>query len=389
MSALAAANAALELAAPGELVSTLSFALESTLGAEQVSVLLADYHLATLRPVDGSADPVTIDASWQGRVFAAQRPAVRTVEGTVDGTAPDGRFEVGLPMTVRGDRRGVLVVLLPVSPSPEVVAELAQIATAVGRELCVADRVTDSFARVRRARPLTVAAELQWAMLPGVSFRGEGFRVAGQLEPAYSVAGDAYDWSLDGARLSLLACDGMGHGVPASLATTVALTALRNARRGMLPLVDQVALADQALYAHFGGSQYVSGLFMELHVPTGRLGMVGTGATALWLLRGGELSEIALDAQLALGMFEESHYDEHWLMLEPGDRLVVVSDGVGAARDGQAGLAVEPTVRDTRLLDADEAVRHVMRSLTAHHNSEPLDDDAVALCLDWTGPVER
>lgn len=385
MSALATTIAAMEAAAPGELAPRLAQVLADTLGAQQTEVLLPDYHLATLHPVHEPARAVPIDGSWEGRVFASQRADVRAAAADEEGRV--GRCEVGLPITVRGDRRGVLAVLLPSTPSPDGVAELQQIANAVGRALLVADRVTDGYARVRRSRPLTVAAELQWALLPGVSFRAEGFRVAGQLEPAYSVAGDAYDWSLDGPRLSLLACDGMGRGVPASLGTTIALTALRNARRALLPLVDQVALADQALFAHFGGSQYVSGLFMELHVPSGRLGIVGTGAAQLWMVRRGELTEIALDAQLALGMFEETHYDEHWLMLEPGDRLIVVSDGVGAERAGKAGLAVETTLRDARLLDADEAVRHVMRSLATHHKSEPLDDDAVALCLDWTGPT--
>lgn len=387
MSALASTIAAMEAAAPGELVARLSRALHDTLEVERTTVLLPDYHLATLRPVGDPDAPVAIDGSWEGRVFASQRPDVRAAAADEEGKV--GRAEVGLPITVRGDRRGVLAVLVPSTPDPDVVAELQQVAHAVGRALIVADRVTDAYARTRRSRPMTVAAELQWALLPGVSFRAGGFRVAAQLEPAYSIAGDAYDWSLDGPRLSVLACDGMGHGVPASLGTTIALTALRNARRAQLPLIDQVALADQALYAHFGGSQYVSGLFMELDVATGRLGMVGTGATQLWLMRAGELTEIAVDAQLALGMFEETRYDEHWLMLEPDDRLVVVSDGVAADHGGNRGLEVEPTVRDTRLLDADEAVRHVMRALSSHHKSKPLDDDAVALCLDWSGPTRR
>lgn len=385
MSALATTIAAMEAGAPGDLAARLAQALRDTLGVERVDVLLPDYHLATLHPVADPERAVPIDGSWEGRVFTSQRPDVRAAAPDDDGRV--GQAEVGLPITIRGDRRGVLAVLVPTTPSPDGVAELQQIANAVGRALLVADRVTDAYARVRRSRPMTVAAELQWALLPGVGFRAEGFRIAAQLEPAYSVAGDAYDWSLDGTRLSLLACDGTGHGVPASLGTTIALTALRNARRALLPLVDQVALADQALYAHFGGTQYVSGLYMELHVPTGRLGIVGTGAAQMWMVRGGELTEIALDAQLPLGMFEETHYDEHWLMLEPKDRLVVVSDGVGAERAGQAGLEVEATVRDARLLDADEAVRHIMRSLETHHKSEPLDDDAVALCLDWTGPT--
>jgi serine phosphatase RsbU (regulator of sigma subunit) len=379
MSALASALDAMERAAPAQLVPALAASLEKTLGCSHASVLLPDYHLGALHPVDEPSARRPVDASWEGRVFAAQRPDVHAL-GT------DGGVALGLPMTVRGDRLGVLVVHLAATPSPETLAELELIAAAAGRAVRIADGFTDVYAATRRSRPLTVAAELQWALLPGVSFATAGFSIAAQLEPAYSVAGDAYDWSLSGSTLSILACDGSGRGVPAALASSIALTGLRNARRSGLSLADQAALADQAMYAHFGGEQFVSALLMELELSTGQLHIIDAGSPQLWLFRSGELTETALEAQLPLGMFEETHYDEQLMVLEPGDRVIVVSDGVTASRGSSSGLAIERTLRGTRLLAADEAVRHVMRELSAHHEGKPLDDDAVVLCLDWTGP---
>ncbi|MDQ1688255.1 MAG: hypothetical protein QOK42_1230 [Frankiaceae bacterium] len=382
MNALAEAVTAMEDAPPGGLVPALAAALEKSLGCASLSLLLPDYHLASLHPVEDPSVVIPLDGSWEGRIFAAQRHDVRSAGNGEDGV------QVGLPVTVRGDRVGVLALHLPSGPRAESLEELQLIATAVGRAIRVAERVTDQFAKARRSRPLTVAAELQWALLPGVSFSAPGVAIAAQLEPAYSVAGDAYDWALTGNTLTLLACDGAGRGVPASLASTIALTALRNARRANLPLRDQAALADQAMYAHFGGEQFVSALLMEVDLASGRLQIIDAGSPQLWLLRSGELTEVGLDPQLPLGMFEETRYDEQYVMLEPGDRVVVVSDGVLAGRAGGEGLAIEPTIRGTRLLAADEAVRHVMRELSQHHKGEALEDDAVVLCLDWSGPTQ-
>ena len=380
MSALAAAIAAMEGSHPGSLLAALAQSLEKDLGCSRVTLLLPDYHLRTLHPINDPPTSVPVDGSWEGRIFAAQRHDVR-------GAGEDDAVAVGLPVTVRGDRLGVLVVHVPSGPRQEALEELEEIATALGRALRMADRVTDLYATARRSRPLTVAAELQWALLPGVSFSGAGFRLAAQLEPAYSVAGDAYDWALNGRTLTLLACDGSGRGVPAAMASSIALTALRNARREGLALADQAALGDQALYAHFGGEQFVSALLMELDTASGRLQIIDAGSPQLWLMRGGELTETALEPQLPLGMFEETHYDEQFVVLEPGDRVLVVSDGVTAGRGRAEGLATDTTLRGTRLLAADEAVRHVMRELSLHHKGEPLEDDAVVLCLDWSGPT--
>jgi serine phosphatase RsbU (regulator of sigma subunit) len=381
VSAVGHVISAIEAAAPDAVSPALAVALEKAIGSSGVTVLLPDYHLATLHPVDDPERAIGVDSTWEGRIFASQRHDVRTAVGG------DG-MQVGVPITLRGDRLGVLVVQVESGPRQEELEELELIASAVGRALRVAERSTDAYATVRRSRPLTVAAELQWALLPGVSFAGPGFAIAAQLEPAYSVAGDAYDWSLTGSTLTLLACDGAGRGVPAALASSIALTALRNARREGLPLADQAALADQALYAQFGGEQFVSTLLMSLDTGSGRLEIIDAGSPQLWMMRRGELTEAALEAQLPLGMFEETHYDSQFLMLEPGDRVLVLSDGVLAERAGATGLAVEPTLRGTRLLAADETVRHVMRELARHHDNHPLDDDAVVLCLDWTGPLD-
>jgi serine phosphatase RsbU (regulator of sigma subunit) len=86
-------------------------------------------------------------------------------------------------------------------------------------------------------------------------------------------------------------------------------------------------------------------------------------------------------------MFAESRYEIQRFQLEPGDRLLVVSDGVhaaapgGSAPYGEAGLL--RALRRARLQPATEAVGTVMRGLREHHAGRDPADDAVTVCLDW------
>lgn len=174
------------------------------------------------------------------------------------------------------------------------------------------------------------------------------------------------------------------------MAMTLCVSALRNARRAAVTLADQVSLADQALYAHFGGTNYVAALLMRLDIASGRMKVVDAGSPRLLRVRSGQITAVELDAQLPLGMFEETRYREQVLDLIPGDRLVIVSDGVHAAPAhepfGDAALAA--AVTSSRLLSAQETVRHLIVAMHEHHRGAELDDDAVVVCLDWNGRAE-
>lgn len=117
------------------------------------------------------------------------------------------------------------------------------------------------------------------------------------------------------------------------------------------------------------------------------------------LLRDGAVATVALDAQLPLGMFEETDYTVQELTIEPGDRLVFVSDGVysvatpGGETYGERALA--RAVNATRLLPAADVPGAVLRELSGHRGTPVADDDALVVCLDWfgrgrpTGPTDE
>ncbi|TDT29215.1 serine phosphatase RsbU (regulator of sigma subunit) [Streptomyces sp. BK208] len=380
-----AAERALRTAAPHELLDAVRDVLTEQYAARSVDLFMADYGLTVLQPVSvlpHTTEPVPVHDSAAGRAFATQEPHVEAL--------PDGLVRQHLPVTVRGDRLGVLsVTLLDGEQAEGALAELADVAQVLAHEVVVAERETDVYMQARRRDRLTLAAEMQWQLLPGRSCVRPEYELGAQLEPAYAIFGDNFDWSATADRLMLYVTNGMGEGTEASLLTNLAISALRNARRAGLSLADQAALADQAVYAHYRGRCYLSVLMLDFELATGRVSVVDAGSPRLLRLRDGVVERVELEAQLPLGMFEETDYVHQEMRAEPGDRLVFVSDGVYgvASPEGEAygDAALSRAIQATRLLPSAEVPRAVLRELSGHRGPSSSVDDALVVCLDWLG----
>ena len=377
----------LRAAAPHELVATARRLLTDRVGAEEVTLFLADYGLSVLQPVTHlphTGDPVPAYDGPAGRAFISQAPVVEVSNDLTSANL------VHLPITVRGDRLGILSVRLPSSATdPATVLSLTDFATALGHEVTTAGRDTDLYLQARRTRRLTLAAEMQWQLLPGRGCARQEYVIGAHLEPAYSIGGDNFDWSTSADCLTLTVTDGMGQGVDASLLTSLAVGALRNARRAGIGLADQACLADQALFAQYGGKMYASTLLLKFDLRSGVVTAVDAGSPQLYRQRDDAIEQIELQAQFPLGMFEETPYEEQSFQVEPGDRLIAVSTGVHGARDADGGTfgdrALRQTLSATRLEPPHEAARAMVAGLTEHFGSKELEADAAVVCLDWKG----
>jgi serine phosphatase RsbU (regulator of sigma subunit) len=370
-------GAQLRAAPPDGLPEVVAEHLRRHHAARRVELLLGDLTLTGLRPVldpDGPpGGPLAV------RCFGSQRPV------TDIGSA--GVNRVHLPLSAWGERLGVLLVETTAPAGAGLTEDLTGVADELAVALRAAERDTDRYRRVQRDQRLTMAAELQWELLPGRSLGDERFLVAGQLDPAYDVHGDHFDWAVTGDRLTVTVLDGFGDGMSAALLTTTAVTAMRNARRSGANLVEQAELASDAIYGRHGGVAHVATLLLDIDLVGGRVEAVDAGSPRAMIAREGGIRHVALEQQLPLGMFADSRYETQRFRLEPGDRLLVVSDGVHAAAPqgrspyGESGLLT--ALRRTRLQPATEAVGTVMRSLREYHAGVDPADDAVTVCLDW------
>ena len=358
----------------------------SGMGVEGVEVHLADYALRVLTPLGGPATAsLPIHASVEGKAFASQLAQFRRQD--------DGSAIVTVPVTVRGDRHGTLTARLPAAGGPGEaedadVEALQAVARLLGHEIVVAERDTDRYRQARRAARLTLAAETQWELLPGRSIRRREYALGAQLEPAYAIRGDSYDWATTDTDLTLTVVNGMGEGTTAALLTSLAVNALRNARRAGIELADQAALADQAVYAQHQGDMYVSALLLRFNYDTGTVSVVDAGSPQIWLRRGRSVERVDVEPQLPLGMFEETAYAVQTLQVLPGDRLVIVSDGAHAALSPRGEVygtsALQRGIISSGLLPAEDVPTAILREVS-NHRSADADDDAVVVCVDWFG----
>lgn len=374
----------LRAAAPDELIEVAEGYARGAYGVGQLDVLLADYRISGLSPVlhepHGAAGPLSADSS-AARCFGSQQSTVERVA--------DGGWRVFVPVTVWGERLGVLAADYPPDREPGPPDELYPLADELAVALIAADRSTDRYRAARRRRRMTMAAEMQWDMLPGRSLYRPEFLVAGQLEPAYTICGDHFDWAVTGDLLTVTVLNGFGEGIEATLLTAVAVNAMRNARRSGGDLVEQAELASDAVFQQYGGQRHAATLLFTVDLASGLLTAIDAGSPVALLRRAGQWRPVALERQLPLGMFGETRYTPQQVPLEPGDRLLVISDGVHAAAPaGQPAFgerALSHALRRTGLLPATEAVGAVMRSVQEYHQGEDLMDDAVIVCLDWQG----
>jgi hypothetical protein len=373
--------ATLDGAPPFALLAVLNAHLKEVADAQEVSLLLADYGERRLERLDEgrpsrSGESVDIDAGAAGRAFRRQE---------VLGWAEETGHRVYVPVTVRADRLGVLDVLVPEAPTPEVLTRLGHVATTLAYVIAAARPYTDVFERVRRYKPLELAAEIQWSLLPALAYEGDVLALAGMLEPAYEFGGDNFDYAVEEGAVTVSVTDAMGHGLRAAVVGGLVVNALRNARRSGADLTAQAAAANVAVSSQFHGEHFVSGLLMRVDLGSGSVVAVNAGHPAALRVRAGRVGEVSLDADFPLGLFPDSTYRAQELALAPGDRIVLHSDGVleATSPDGAPFGAerLATLLADTASLSPPEVARLVTSSVVAHRHGN-LRDDVTLLCLD-------
>jgi serine phosphatase RsbU (regulator of sigma subunit) len=338
------------------------------------------------RDAEESASVLPFDGGPEEQAVRSQTVKVLPPGGTRAEPEPAALWRVLAPVTERGEVIGLLEVFVADEPDAETVDEIAVLAHVLAFVVIANRRHTDLYEWGQRTRPLSLSAEIQHGLLPGPQTCEAGaFTLAGWLEPAAAIAGDTLDFSLARDALHLSVTDAMGHGVAAALNATLCVGSLRNSRNEGATLLEQVRQTNTALAEHASHralEDFVTGLIGRLDLRTGSMDLVNAGHVAPYLIRNSEVTAIDLPADLPLGLFPDSTYRGSPLSLEPGDRLVIVTDGMLERK--AAGIDLPGAIQDTRSLHPREAVRAMAdRALDATGND--LSDDATVLCLDWHG----
>ena len=253
----------------------------------------------------------------------------------------------------------------------------------------------DTLVRLRRVGPIGLAAETQYSLLPPLSFASREVTVAAALEPCYNVAGDTIDYSVDAGRTSVGVFDGMGHGLHSAQCAALTVAAYRNARRGDQALAQIFQTIDETLQESLGGEAFTTAVIAELDTVSGLLSWVNAGHPEPLLLRGGKhVKSLYVEPRppLGLGDLNADGLTVGTEQLEPGDLILIFTDGVVEARSPDGDFFGVERLADLVLrhlaggLPAAETMRRVVRELLDHQGGQ-LSDDATLLLLEWPTPA--
>ncbi len=370
------------------------------LGATTAVIWLCDYEQQLLVPVlpmtEVPRDRLSVDGSLAGRAFRGVEP-VETEHG-------DSR-RLWVPLLDGVERLGVLEVVVPTGGAPlapELPLMLGQFAHLVAELLITNAQYTDHYEWFRRQEPMALPAEMQHRLLPPLSFGTDRFVVSGLLAPAYEVGGDAFDYALNGNIAHLALFDAVGHGLQASLLAGLAVTCYRNTRRAGLDLAHTAVALDRVLAEMFGGERFATALLAQLDVLTGELRVVNAGHPAPMLLRRAQVvKELSGEPAAPLGLngllaeVTPASFPVLVEQLQPGDRLLLATDGVDEARNaegeffGRERLAQFAAKEAASGVPTPEMMRRLQQAVLRHQVGR-LQDDATMLLVEWlTGREEQ
>ena len=302
-------------------------------------------------------------------------------DGLPDLTAHLRRELPGVVMAPMWLRNRAVGVLLARRGSESGLLEVARLGAAA---MELAGGYTDVFDAARRRKEMTPAAELQQSLLPPRIVRMGSGELAGSVLPSYDVGGDWFDYveNRDGAWIAI--ADGAGRGPRAGGLSSVALSALRAARRNDCTLEEAAQLMDETVAAAGGPEFFVTAVIARWHPVYSLFSWINLGHPPPMLICADDaVEELATQPDLPLGLTERTRaFRRHQRRLEDGDRLVLYTDGISRRRTangafGTDGIATAVRGADNR--SATAAARAVQEAVVSASEDELPDDAAVVV----------
>jgi hypothetical protein len=360
-------------------------------GLDDVVIYLADLQQEVLSPLGPEPALPVLETDHTGEL---------RIEGTVPGRAfqhgevlpgsPSDHEHWWVPLLDGTDRLGVLHVTAP-GADEDTLADMQRLAGLIALMVVSKRALSDSFARLVRRKRMDVAAEMEWRLMPPRTFATDHVMISAVMEPAYEISGDAFDYAFDGRTAHIAVFDAMGHDTAAGLTANLAMSAFRNCRRQGGDLTIAAEAVGEALMEQFAGSRFTTGFLGTLCADTGALEWVNCGHPLPVIIRGHTVVHPDSPASPPMGLGLGVPPEVNHLQLEPGDRLLVYTDGVTEARNPQGeefGLDrfTDFLIRhQADALPVPETLRRLIHHHLAYHDGM-LSDDATVLLVEWHGP---
>jgi sigma-B regulation protein RsbU (phosphoserine phosphatase) len=213
---------------------------------------------------------------------------------------------------------------------------------------------------------LATARRIQESILPGEVPRIDGLDLASRYVPATEVAGDFYEFLPgEGRRLGILVADVSGHGVPAALVASM----LKVAVAAQIAHVASPGRVLSEINAIFHGklkNQFITALYVYLDLEAGRMTAASAGhpPPLVWRQRTGQIEELP-PGGVVLGRLRRAAYPEVAVPLEPGDRILLFTDGIPEALSPGGEMFGEERLREVLAGSASQSAEATAEALVA------------------------
>jgi serine phosphatase RsbU (regulator of sigma subunit) len=243
--------------------------------------------------------------------------------------------------------------------------------------------------RQRMEQELEIGYQIQQGLLPHGLRDFPHVELTGKQIPCHSVGGDYFDVFPLGDRTAFLIADVSGHGLGAALVTTM----LQGALSGMTLGVDPVMVLNHVnrfLCDHTQVGRYVT-LFFGILATDGTLDYMRAGHPSPLLIRDGEVTDLYNQGSLPIGILEDAQVSASQTRLDPGDTLVLFTDGVSEATDPDGEMLEVKKLREIVADGSSKTVEELQSSIFKHvddftRGAEP-SDDVTLLILRYRTPV--
>ncbi|MCW5868583.1 MAG: serine/threonine-protein phosphatase [Candidatus Eremiobacteraeota bacterium] len=229
---------------------------------------------------------------------------------------------------------------------------------------------------------LRVARRILEESLPKGKLGFNGWEITGCLRPALHLGGDLYSYTAGQRNVRFLLADAVGHGLDSTLLVSECRALWRASASYDQDFASEISHLSNLLYENTGAERYVAATFGRCH-GDGSVDLILCGQSPQFVLRGHRLEKLE-EPDLPLGLFPDQEFRVQQVPLEPGQALLLVSDGVLDLRtragdtfgeEGVAAVARPPYPCSQRIIhDLLAAIDHFSDVETAR-------DDICALAL--------
>lgn len=360
------------------------------IGATDVVVYIVDFAQQTLEPLPTRRTHADLPHSEEVASTMAGRAFTDCTSTVAD--RPDGQ-RVWVPIIEGSDRTGVLAVTVP-EASDDIVVACEELGLFAGYLIATQARSTDLYNLHRRRRALSLAASMQWDLLPPLVLKTGRMSVAGLLEPAYDVGGDCFDYALNDTSFDLGIFDPVGHGTQSALLAALCVGSYRHDRRESAGLAQMHENLDLALATQFPDAAFVTGQLARIDLRDGEMQWTNAGHPPPMLIRRGQvIGDLDCPPTLpwGLGALSGGDVPVATVALEPGDGVLFYTDGVveshvpGGEPFGAERLADLVGQHASQQAAPEEVLRRLVRAVLEHQH-DLLADDATIVLFQWNEP---